>query len=133
MISRPFDIKEEVQIRKSTERDQHGTRKHPLSRILLAFQPIEIDCPVERLQKFCRASLFRKVYYEKLVDRDPTAGVVVPVEGIAILRSDGGKQAKLVIGIGLGLLACVVRRQDIARAVIGDENQDAGSDLLLVP
>ena len=48
-----------------------------------------------------------------------TSGVVVLVEGIALRRGDGGKKPQLVIRIGLGLLSGIVRREDIARAVIG--------------
>ena len=63
----------------------------------------------------------------RLRDRDQTAGIVVLVEGIALRRGDGGEEPQLVIGIGLGLLTRVVRREDVARAVIGHENHGAGS------
>ena len=63
-----------------------------------------------------------------LRDGDQAARFVVLVEGIAFRRGDSGEKPQLVIGIGLGLLARVVRREDIARAVIGNENLGAGSD-----
>ena len=62
-----------------------------------------------------------------LGDGEQTARLVVLVEGIALRRRDGGEEPQLVIRIGLGLLARVVRREDIARAVIGHENHGAGS------
>ena len=62
-----------------------------------------------------------------LRDGDQAAGVVVLVEGIALRRRDSGQQAELVIRIGLGLLARVVRREDVAGLVVGIENQGAGS------
>lgn len=65
----------------------------------------------------------------RLRDGEQTAGVVVLVEGIALRRRDSGQQAELVIRIRLRLLPGIIRREDVARAVIGDENQDAGSGL----
>ena len=62
-------------------------------------------------------------------DGEQTAGAVILVEGIALRCRDSGEKPQLVIGIGLGLLPRVVRRKDIARAVIGVENHGAGSGL----
>ena len=68
-----------------------------------------------------------------LRDGDQTAGVVTLVEGVALCRGDSSEKSQLVVGIRLRLFARVVRRQDIARAVVGDEKKGSGCDWLLAP
>ena len=63
----------------------------------------------------------------RLRDGDQTAGVVVLEERIALRHGNGGEKPQLVIRIGLGLFARVVRRERVAGLVVGIENQGAGS------
>ena len=53
-----------------------------------------------------------------LRDGDQAARLVVLIEGIALRRRDSGEKPQPVIGVRLGLLARVVRREHVASLVV---------------